>query len=103
MISRLLGIALDLGKTLELCNIGPRKEQQRVALQAVAARTAGFLIVALDILRQVHMDDESHIRFVDAHPESDRRDDDLHVVVDEMLLIAFARLFVESGVIRRAR
>ena len=47
------------------------EEEQAFAGQAVAPGAAGFLIVALDGLRQVVVDDEPDVRFVDAHAEGD--------------------------------
>ena len=47
-------------------------ERQRVGRQPVAAGAADLLVVALDRLRQVGMDDEAHVRLVDAHAEGDR-------------------------------
>ena len=46
------------------------EQQQTFAGQAVAARAARFLIVALDILRQIVMNHEAHVR---ATPSPRRR------------------------------
>src|SRR2546429_5994777 len=49
-----------------------RSQQQAFARQPVAARAAGFLVIALDVLRQVVVDHEADVRLVDPHPERDR-------------------------------
>src|SRR3546814_9393195 len=43
---------------------------------AIAPRTSGFLIIALDRLRQPRVRDEAHVRLVDPHAEGNRRGDD---------------------------
>ena len=45
------------------------------------------------------MDDEAHIALVDAHAEGVRRDDDLQVVVEEVVLHPRALLVTESRVV----
>ena len=45
------------------------------------------------------MDDEAHVRLVDAHAEGVRRDDRLHVVIEEVVLRLFALFVAESRVI----
>ena len=63
-----------------------RKEQEAFARLAVASCAACFLIVGFDVFRHVVVDDEAHVRLVDAHAEGVRRDDRLHVVVEEVVL-----------------
>ena len=46
------------------------------------------------------MDDESHIRLVDAHPERDRRDNDVDIIALKGLLIARPFVGLEAGMIR---
>ena len=45
------------------------------------------------------MGDEAHVRLVDPHPECDRGDDHDSVLVDEAILVARARIGVETRVI----
>ena len=71
-------------------DVARAEEQHAFARQTVASRAAGFLIIAFDVLRQIVMDHEADVRFVDAHPERDRRADDAHFIAQEMLLIARA-------------
>ena len=73
----------------------------RVGGQAIAAGTSRFLIVALDALRQIQMRDESHVRLVDPHSESDRRHDDDAVVALETRLVRAARRAIHARVIRQ--
>ena len=67
--------------------------------QAVAAGPAGLLVVGFESLRRVEMDDEAHVRLVDAHAEGDRRDDHDAVILDEAVLMGRAHGLVEAGVI----
>ena len=45
------------------------------------------------------MDHVAHVGFVDAHAESDRRDDHIHLLVQKLVLIGGARRRVHAGVI----
>src|SRR5438477_10054245 len=45
------------------------------------------------------VDDESHIRLVDAHAEGNGGDDDLNLVLDEEVLSSLAFLRIETGVV----
>ncbi len=77
------------------------EKQQALARQTVAPGAPGFLVVALDVLRQIVVNDEADVRLVDAHAEGDRRADDVHFVAQKELLVLRAHLGVEPGVIRR--
>ena len=68
---------------------------------AVAAGASGFLVVALERLRQVVVHDPAHVGLVDAHAERDGGDDHLRVVANERILVVAARVRVETGVIRQ--
>src|SRR5439155_15768894 len=63
-----------------LYGIARAKEQEAFAGQAVAPGAASFLIIAFDVLRQIVMNHESHVGFVDAHPKSDSRANHTHFV-----------------------
>ena len=58
--------------------------------QAVAPRAADLLIIALDAFRQIEMNDEAHVRFIDAHTKGDGRHDDLRIITNEGFLIPSA-------------
>ena len=78
----------------------PGAEQQHAfARQAVAARAAGFLIVALDIFWQVVVDDEADVGFVDAHAERDGGADHADFVAEEQFLVFAAFLRRQARVI----
>src|SRR3546814_3446473 len=53
---------------------------------AVAPRAPGFLIIALDRLRQAGMGDEADVGLVDPHAEGNRRGDDPVLRRDEVVL-----------------
>src|SRR5690606_38569025 len=67
--------------------------------QAVATGAARFLIVALDILREVHVYYVPDVRLVDAHSEGNRGDDDANVVAEKHLLVLCALVAIHSSVI----
>ena len=78
----------DFVEELEVFHhVAAGEEQQAFGGQAVAAGAAGFLIVALDVLRQVVVDDEADVRFVDAHAEGDGGADDSRLVAQEGVLV----------------
>ena len=78
-----------------------RKEQYALGALAVASGTSGFLIVALEILRHPLVQHIGNVRLVDAHAERVRRDDHVHAVECEVILIFAALLIVQPGVIAR--
>ena len=71
-----------------LHHVAARIEQHAIGRQPVAAGAAGFLIVALDVFRQVGVDHAAHVRFVDAHAEGDGGADDAGLVAEEGVLVA---------------
>src|SRR6267154_6065696 len=76
------------------------KEQQAFARQAVSSGAACLLIIAFDVLRQIVMDHKTHVRFVDAHAESDRRTNHAHFVAQEEFLVHGPLFRIEAGMIR---
>ena len=83
-----------------LDRIARTEQQNAFARQTVAPRTPGFLIIALDVFRQIVVDDKTHVRFVDAHAERDGRADDPDIVAQKKFLMFAAFLGREAGVIR---
>ena len=76
-------------------------EQNALAWQTVASRPPRLLIVALNGFRERVMDDEAHVRLVDAHTKRDGSGDDLHVVPDEPLLRLPTHSVAETGMVRQ--
>jgi hypothetical protein len=66
---------------------------------AVAAGAARFLIVAFEAFGQVVMSHPANVRLVDAHSESNGRDDHLRIVANERFLIIAPGLRLESCVV----
>src|SRR3546814_18401906 len=66
---------------------------------AVAAGTAGCLVVALDRLGQVEVGDEAYVGLVDAHAEGDGGDDHHALVAQETALVLRARRRIQAGVV----
>src|SRR5665213_859088 len=82
-----------------LHHVAGAEEQDAFARQAVAARAAGFLIIALDVFRQIVVDDKTDVRLVDAHAEGDGRANHAHVVAQKKFLMLAALLRRQPGVI----
>ena len=78
-------------------------EGHGVGRHPVAAGAPDLLIVALDVLRQVGVAHEAHVRLVDAHPERDGRHDHHAVLLQEGILVARARGRLHACVVRQAR
>ena len=97
------GVRFLIDETLELDRVGGIEEQQALARQPVAAGAPGLLIIALDVLRQIVVQDEAHVGLVDAHAEGDRRADDAHLIAQETLLLRRAVLGGHAGVITAGR
>ena len=74
-------------------------EGERVGGQAVAPGAPDLLIIGLDRGRHVGVEDEAHVRLVDAHAEGDRRADDDAVVLQKLVLVSRPHLMIEAGVI----
>ncbi len=56
-----------------LFHVAGAEQQQGLAGQPIASGAAGFLVIALNVFRQVVVDDEAHVGLVDAHAEGNRR------------------------------
>src|SRR6266851_4409800 len=93
---------IDVGaiKQLHQCHdVGHAIGHPGIGGQPVAPGAAGLLIIGLEALRRVEMDDETDIRLVDAHAESDRRDDDDALLLEEAVLMALACRGIEPGMV----
>ena len=66
-------LTLFINEMQLLGNIARAEKQHAFAGQPVAPGTSRLLIIALQILWQIVMHDETHIRFVDTHAERNRR------------------------------
>jgi hypothetical protein len=67
----------------------------------VTPRTAGFLVVGFDALRQIQVGDEAYVGFVDAHAERDRRDHNDAVVDEETPLVLGTRSRGKTCMVRQ--
>ncbi len=65
-----LGIRFFINEHRLLHCVTGAEKQDTFPRQTVTTRTAGFLIIALDVLRQVVMDNETDIWLVDAMPKA---------------------------------
>ena len=96
---------LQIGDLLEkpqiFHHIAPRVEEQTIGRQPIAPRASGFLVVALDVFRQIGMDHVAHVRFVDPHAEGDGGANDLQVVAQKLFLVARPFLRLEPRMVRR--
>src|SRR6202040_1034114 len=80
-------IRLLINEIRLLHDIAGAEEQDALARQAVAAGPPGFLVITLDILRQIVMNHEPDIRLIDAHAERNRGADHTHFVPQEKFLM----------------
>ena len=87
----LLGDRFALHELFELLDILVTVKGQTVTLAAVAPGTTRLLIIPFERLGNVVMDDEPHVGLVDTHAESDRGDDHVGALHQEIVLILGAR------------
>ena len=87
----LLGDRFALHELFEFLDILVTVKGQTVTLAAVASRTTRLLIIPFERLGNVVMDDEPHVGLVDTHAESDRGDDHIGALHQEIVLILGAR------------
>ena len=81
----------------------PSEQEMAVRALAVAARAAGLLIVALDVLGHVVVDDKADVGLVDTHAERVCGHHDVAPVIDEVVLIRLPLGIGQPGVIPRRR
>ena len=96
-----LAVALEHHAPLQ--EISGRGDQHALGFEAIASGAAGFLLIVLERLRRAGMQHEADVRSIDAHAERDRGDDDVHVLVEERVLIAVPLVVREPGVVRPRR
>ncbi len=80
-------------------HVGVRVEEHAVGGDAVAPGAADLLVVRLERARHVAVDHVADVRLVDAHPERDRRDHDVAVVVAEGVLRAGPHVRLQPSVV----
>ena len=97
----LLGHRLLVGKILQFVQVLVVVEGDAKALAVVTTGTTRFLIVAFQTLRHVVVDDEAHIRLVDAHTEGDGGHDDVGLLHQEVVLVLHAGTRIQTGMIRQ--
>src|SRR5436190_7587356 len=85
----LFALTFFFDEALLFYDITCAEEQHALARQAISTRAPGLLIITLDVLRQIVMHHKTHVRFVDAHPERDRRSDHSDIVTQKCFLIFY--------------
>ena len=70
---------------------------------SITPTTAGFLVVGLDVFRQVQVRDKAHVGFVDAHAKSDGRDHHDAVFAQEAVLVLTSNVSVQASVVGQCR
>src|SRR5439155_19403888 len=96
----LLVFAFLIDEMRLLHDITCAEKQHAFAWQSIPPGAARLLIITFDVLRQIVMNNEPHVRFIDSHPEGDRRRDHPRVISQEQLLILGALPDRKTGVIR---
>ena len=82
----LFGNRLALHELLEFLEVLIRIERYTLSLAAITSGTSRLLIIPLKTLRDVVMDDETHVGFVDTHTEGYRSHDDIDGLHEEIVL-----------------
>ena len=72
--------------TAQPCHISRIVKQHCFRRQAVTPGAAGFLVIGLDVARNIEMHHEAYVGFVDSHAKRHGRYDDLQVITLEFLL-----------------
>src|SRR5207245_3744337 len=83
----LLVFVLLFNKTPLLHYVARAEKEHAIAGQTVSPGPPRFLIITLDVLRQIVMNNETDIRFVDPHSEGDRCRDHVCIVAQKLLLM----------------
>ena len=97
----LFRVCLVLDEPHLLHAVARAEHQQTFARQPITPGAACLLVISLDVLRQIVVDDEAHIRFVDAHAERNRRAHHAGFIAQKGFLVFSARGRVHPGVIRQ--
>ena len=92
-------IIFDLAMGGKCAKITSAMKKKRFAVQAVAPRTASFLVISFDVFGQIHVDHVADVVLVDAHAECDGRGDDVDLIADELVLPFHTFLTGQSGMI----
>ena len=80
--------------------VGARVDEDALGLQPIASGASRFLLIVFRRPRRTRMDDEPHVRPIDAHAEGDGRDDDIRALVEKCLLMPRAYVVGQAGMIR---
>ncbi len=95
----LLRILVGINQSTRSDHVLGTVQQQRIGGQAVAPCPPRLLVVTLDVPRQVVVHHETHVGFVDAHPEGHGGHDDLQLVFQEPLLHPLALPGGQAGMV----
>ena len=84
----LFAFAFFFDKAPLFYHVAYAEKQHAIARQAIAACASCFLIIPFDVLRQIVVNDEPNVRFVNTHAERNRRGDDTRIIAQECFLVA---------------
>ena len=77
------------------------EQQQGIRRQSITPGTTGFLIIALNIFRQIIMNHETHIGLVDPHAKGHGSHHHVHFVAHEFFVRLLALCGRQTGVVRK--
>ncbi len=97
----LLGYRLALHELLKFLDVLVTVERNALTFASVSSGASGLLIIAFDALRNVVMDDETHVRLVDSHSKGDGGDNDVDLLHQKLVLILCTCLRIKACVIWR--
>ena len=77
---------LTLHELIEFLKVFVRIESDAEALATIASCTSCLLVIAFQRFRNVIVDDETHIGFVDTHTKGDSGNDHIDILHEEVIL-----------------
>ena len=101
LLGGVLAVAFDKEAAGGHVAIAPQKKT--LARLAVASRAARLLVIRFKAFRHVVMHDPAHVRLVDSHAKSVRRNHDGSIVIDEPFLGIVAFGLIHAGMVASHR
>ena len=96
-----LPLRLLFQTTAQPRHIGRIVKQHRFRGQAITPGATGFLIIGFDIARNIKVDHEANVWFIDAHAERHRRHHNLQVIALKFFLHVGANIIFQPSMIGR--
>src|SRR5689334_6505315 len=92
-------VSFDLYELSQLNNVCEAEEKKGLAWKSITTRASRFLIVAFNVLREIHMDYKTHVGFVYPHAKCNGCDNNAYLVVEKFFLVSRSHSAVHSCMI----